>query len=1316
MKGKGLLLGSILFSSAYLMAYETPTMGWSSWNTYRVNISEEAIKKQAQAMYDKGLGKAGYQYINIDDGYFGGRDEAGNLLIHPTRFPNGLKPVVDYIHNLGFKAGIYSDAGRNTCGSFWDGDKIGVGVGMYGHDQQDADFFFKELDFDFIKVDFCGGDPGQNTEGLDLNERERYTAIRQAIEKTGKENIRMNVCRWAFPGTWVHDVATSWRIDADINMSWGAVKRIIDRNLYLSAYATEGKFNDMDIMEVGRGLSEEEDKTHFGLWCIMSSPLMIGCDMTTINDKTLALLTNSELIALNQDPLAIQAEVVEKQGSSYVLVKDVEMRFGKVRAVAFYNSGDTDQTINIDLKKLGLGGNVQVRDLYAHSDLPQVTDSHFSVDVPAHGTRIYRMEAEERLEQSRYEAENAWLDKYSAIESGDFARVISDGNCSSGAYVGYLGDIDVTDNYMEWRTIYSKDGGEYTLNIAYISAENRNLSILVNGAQKETLRELNSGSWSVSSTVQTTIKLQPGVNVIRMGNDAGAAPNIDYIEILPVQESSETVTCYFPTERTQTLVAGKSYMLYNTTVWNGQDRTNFVYSNGTGLGTNKTRPEDFITDNDAYLFTLEEPSEITEPGLYYLKSKHGYADTKGVTNYVQPQNVFINYWTDNMDETLGATECRLPDGSIGDPKDAVVWTITKRNGPALNEGETDYGWNGNTDSWSCWSNAHPYAFYEIATKEFSSDCMKQMQTIDASKKNLSLAMPVLQEKYGLVKAADQYFCNAPENNSSLSALLDFDFETFFHSNYSATSSGLHYLQADLRTDVTSAYFYFRKRADNNNNRPVDITVSVRLEGQDVFTEVAHINQGLPIEESNTDFLSQEISADGKKFNAIRFTVNKTNNEATDPSGNQFFTFSEFFVLEGNDATKPYFDALNVSLKNNNEQEINDAYWAVENSLVEKEFAAQELSAYLEGLQGLTGEALGQYQETDTYLTALNEAISLLDNLTDCTVSDIKNARVHLEEEFSSLTINLPEAGKYYRFKSATKNKYVVCGAADQPLKLVDNPVNGQDVFFLTSDNRLIGSNHLSLSDNVTNSLLGESYSFRASNAVPGAYAVMHDVMGKVEGWCAGDGQLTNSVGAPANQSDCAWYLEEVTDEQMKTQFTVIMPEVGFATLIAPVSLVIPDGVQAYTGTVEGNYLVLHEIQNLIPAGEAVVLEGSGTHSFTYTPETNASVGGNDLAGVFVETSVDDGMVYYTLQNKDNNIGFYKYIGKTLGAFKGYIGYPESSAASEGFKIKDSTTGIDAPEESQSEVNEIFDFTGKRVLEVKSSGIYIVNGKKVFILK
>ncbi len=168
-------------------AQDKPTMGWSSWNTFALNISEDIIKGQATAMRTQGLLKVGYDHINIDDGYFGGRDpETGKLLIHPTRFPNGLKPVVDYIHTLKMKAGIYSDGGKNTCGNYHGGDKIAEGVGFYGHDQQDCDFFFKELGFDFIKVDFCGGVGFHNSENLYLDEQERYTAIAKAIENTGR--------------------------------------------------------------------------------------------------------------------------------------------------------------------------------------------------------------------------------------------------------------------------------------------------------------------------------------------------------------------------------------------------------------------------------------------------------------------------------------------------------------------------------------------------------------------------------------------------------------------------------------------------------------------------------------------------------------------------------------------------------------------------------------------------------------------------------------------------------------------------------------------------------------------------------------------------------------------------------------------------------------------------------------------------------------------------------------------------------------------------------------------------------------------------
>ena len=391
----------------------TPTMGWSSWNTYRVNISDSLIMSQADAMLSSGLKDAGYSYINIDDGYFGGRDEStGQLLIHPLRFPRGLKPVVDHIHSLGLKAGIYSDAGYNTCGNYWDKDTIARCVGLYGHDRQDAEFFFNKIGFDFIKVDFCGGTAWQNNQMLSLNPRERYTAIHDAILSTGRKDVRLNVCRWDYPGTWVSDVASSWRISGDISSRWSSVKNIIGQNLYLSAYAFDGHFNDMDMLEVGRTLTEEEDRTHFGMWCMMSSPLLIGCDLTTIRPETLALLKNERLIALNQDPLLLQAYVVRHDGDSYVLVKDILEREGLTRAVALYNPSDEAVNVSVAMDELCLGGTVKLRDLYSGEYEADITDGVLSREVPAHGLRIYTLEARRRVERTLYEAETAFLTDY----------------------------------------------------------------------------------------------------------------------------------------------------------------------------------------------------------------------------------------------------------------------------------------------------------------------------------------------------------------------------------------------------------------------------------------------------------------------------------------------------------------------------------------------------------------------------------------------------------------------------------------------------------------------------------------------------------------------------------------------------------------------------------------------------------------------------------------------------------------------------------------------------------------------------------------
>ena len=521
-----------LSASAQSADNETPTMGWSSWNTYGVNINETLIKQQANAMVSKGLKTVGYKYINIDDGYFGGRDETGKLKIHPTRFPHGLKGIVDYIHGKGLKAGIYSDAGHNTCGSMFNGDVIGKGVGMYEHDQMDADFFFKELEFDFIKVDFCGGSYYHNEDHLVLNERERYTAIAEAIRNTGRTDVRMNACRWAYPGTWINDAAVSWRTTGDINASWGSVKGIIKENLYLSAYCYNGHYNDMDMLEVGRNLSVEEDKTHFGMWCIMSSPLLIGCDMSNINSTALNLLKNKDLIALNQDPLHLQAYVCQTENDCYVLVKDIEERFGLKRAFAVYNPTDEQKTVVVDFAKMDLGGTIELRDCFKRR-AAGTAEGTLEVTLPAHGTAIYTATAQERLERTLYEAETGFIGNYQEVENNQALPSGSyDDNasyCSGGMKVGWLGKKD--DNYLEWRDVYSFTGGKYRLTLYYVSGESRSAKLSVNGGPSKSLTALNSGGFDRVGKKTTTIQLNAGSNTIRLANATAWMPDIDCITL-----------------------------------------------------------------------------------------------------------------------------------------------------------------------------------------------------------------------------------------------------------------------------------------------------------------------------------------------------------------------------------------------------------------------------------------------------------------------------------------------------------------------------------------------------------------------------------------------------------------------------------------------------------------------------------------------------------------------------------------------------------------------------------------------------------------
>lgn len=509
-----------------------PLMGWSSWNAYMVDISDSIITHQADLMVEKGLKEAGYRYVNIDDGFFGYRDERGYMVPHPERFPKGpegMRALVDHIHSLGLKAGIYSDAGDNTCGSSYNHDLNGLGAGLYGHDVVDAERYFNEWDFDFIKLDYCGG------QNLKLDPEERYREIRRVIDSVATRHIRINVCRWNFPGTWVNGIGDSWRISADIRPVWKSIKYIVGKNLYLSAYAGNGNYNDMDMLAVGYnikpspfweeglGLSYTEEEAHFGIWCIMSSPLLLGCDIEYIPEETMKIITNPELIAINQDRLGLQAHVVQHVGETYVFAKDIIEKWGNTRAVALYNPADTSMRFTLTPEEIEMTAALTVRDLNLNADLGEC--SSIEMTLPPHSAKILKVSGE-RIEPTLYEAEWGYCPDFTAIKGTGVKYVPMEGT-SGRAVAMNLGGSE--SNCLEWRDVHSISGGEYELSLTIQYCEEATgLRISVNGEEKEIVScgLAKDGFY----TLNTIAELNKGENCVRIWSET-PLPAVDKLNI-----------------------------------------------------------------------------------------------------------------------------------------------------------------------------------------------------------------------------------------------------------------------------------------------------------------------------------------------------------------------------------------------------------------------------------------------------------------------------------------------------------------------------------------------------------------------------------------------------------------------------------------------------------------------------------------------------------------------------------------------------------------------------------------------------------------
>lgn len=511
--------------------FDPPIMGWSSWNYFKTEISEEVISRQADALISTGLAEAGYQYVNIDDGFTDGRGEDGRIRIDTTKFPNGMKAVADYIHSLGLKAGMYSDAGDNTCASL-NVKPYGLGVGLYGHEMEDCKMMFDEWGYDFFKVDNCGG------RHLDLNEQEQFTRIAEAIAACDNKNVNFNVCRWVFPGTWVIDIADSWRTTHDIWVNWETLKTIIKENLYLVAYTGGGHYNDMDMLEIGMGFKPEEERTHMACWCIQSSPLVVGCNLYEMPDYSIEFLKNADLIAMDQDRLGIAAPVVQKEGETYVMAKDMERLNGPKRAVVVANLSDEECTIDVDVEALGFKGSVKVYDCFRHENRPELGKS-FSLTIPAHDSEAFFVTGK-RIDKRVYQAEEAFLNAYTEINDQDYEayrrpyeipspRFRESASADMGVYATEIGGWE--ENWLEWRRVYVSKGGDYTLTLRYACPDARNMTVSVNGQIASLLGGLNTGADLEWKDVNVKATLNKGWNTIRLSNSSAQMPSIDRLTL-----------------------------------------------------------------------------------------------------------------------------------------------------------------------------------------------------------------------------------------------------------------------------------------------------------------------------------------------------------------------------------------------------------------------------------------------------------------------------------------------------------------------------------------------------------------------------------------------------------------------------------------------------------------------------------------------------------------------------------------------------------------------------------------------------------------
>jgi alpha-galactosidase len=364
----------------------TPPMGWNSWNKFHCNVSEDLIKSVADAMATNGMKEAGYQYVVIDDCWQVKRDENGNIVADPQRFPSGIKVLADYVHAKGLKFGIYSDAGTKTCAGR---------PGSQGHEYQDA-LQYARWGVDYLKYDWC------NTGTR--NAEEAYSTMSHALMATGRP-IVFSMCEWgtAKPWLWGKGIGNLWRTTDDIGDKWSARNKwkdggcceygmveILDQQVGIESFAGPGHWNDPDMLEVGNGgMTTTEYRAHFSLWAMLAAPLIAGNDVRSMTPEIKEILTNTEVIGVNQDKLGREGHRIRKNGDLEVWAKPLS---DGSRAVILFNRGTSESEVSVSWEELAYTGHLsaKVRDLWAHKELGSFTGS-FRASVGPHSVVMVKV-------------------------------------------------------------------------------------------------------------------------------------------------------------------------------------------------------------------------------------------------------------------------------------------------------------------------------------------------------------------------------------------------------------------------------------------------------------------------------------------------------------------------------------------------------------------------------------------------------------------------------------------------------------------------------------------------------------------------------------------------------------------------------------------------------------------------------------------------------------------------------------------------------------------------------------------------------------